>query len=361
MTRQEVFNFAAGPAVLPQAVLEKARDSLLDYNGSGMSVMELTHRGPDFQEIIDSASEGLKKLLSIPDTHDVLFLQGGATGQFAAIPMNLSGGRSVSYAVTGNFSKKAAAEAAKYAKVNVAADVSSSGFSRIPEQLELNIPADDAYFYYCANNTIYGTEWQYVPESPVPLVCDMSSDILSRSVDVSKYALIFAGAQKNIAPAGVTVVILDKSLAGNEMPITPAVLSYKVMLESGSMMNTPPCWCIYMIRLVTEWLEAQGGIAAMDELKRIRSGMLYDFLDGSSLFKPHAVPGSRSFMNVTFSTGSRELDAEFIAAASKQGLVNLKGHKVAGGMRASMYNAMPVEGAVKLVEFMKKFEVEHHV
>lgn len=361
MNREEVFNFAAGPAVLPEEVLKKAQASLLNYNETGMSVMELTHRGPDFQEIIDSASEGIKRLLNIPDTHDVLFLQGGATAQFAAIPLNLSEGKRVSYAVTGNFSKKAAAEAEKYTEVNIAADVSSSGFSLIPSQSELSYSKDDAYFYYCSNNTIYGTEWQYTPEVSVPLISDMSSDILTHEIDVSRHRLIYAGAQKNIAPAGLTVVIIDKSCVGKELPVTPAIMNYKTMLDNGSMMNTPPCWCIYIFRLVTEWLEAQGGVKAMDEIRRIRAGILYDFLDNSSVFRAHAMPGSRSFMNVTFSTGSKELDARFVSEASELGLLNLKGHKIAGGMRASMYNAMPVEGAVRLVEFMKKFEVENHV
>ena len=361
MTNDRVFNFAAGPSIMPESALITARDELMNYKGSGMSVMEISHRSSMFQDIFDSASSKLRALLKIPDTHEILLLQGGATTQFAAIPMNLIRGGTADYAVTGNFSGKAAEEAQKYGTVHIAASTASTGHDRIPSQAELKCSDSAEYFYYCANNTVYGTEWQYVPETPSVLVSDMSSDILSREADVSKYGLIYAGAQKNMSPAGLTVVIVDKSLAGRELPYTPKILSYKTMIETGSMLNTPPCWCIYMLDLTLDWVIAQGGVKAMDELKRERSGMIYDFLDESRVFKPHALPGSRSFMNVTFRTGSDALDAEFIKGAAERGLANLKGHKLVGGIRASMYNAMPVEGAKALLEYMKEFEIQHHV
>ena len=361
MAREHTYNFSAGPSVLPESALIKARDELLDYRGCGMSVMEMSHRSPMFQDIFDDAVSKLRELMAVPESHEILLLQGGATTQFAAIPMNLIEGKTADYAVTGNFAGKAAKEAEKYGRVHIAADTSSTGHDRIPAQQELSLSEDAKYFYYCANNTIYGTEWQYVPETSSTLVCDMSSDILSRPVDVSRYGLIYAGAQKNMAPAGLTVVILDKSLAGRELPYTPQIMSYKTMIESGSMLNTPPCWCIYMLGLTLDWVKAQGGVKAMEELRNVRAGMIYDFLDESRLFKAHAKEGSRSGMNVSFLTGSAELDAEFIKGAAARGLLNLKGHKVAGGMRASMYNAMPVEGARALLEYMKEFETKTHV
>ena len=359
MLRDQVYNFAPGPSTMPESALKTAAAELLNFRGSGMSVMEISHRSALFQEVFDSACGKLRQLMNVPDTHEILLLQGGATTQFAAIPMNLLEGGTADYAVTGNFSNKAAEEAAKYGTVHIAATTKPTGHDRIPTQAELKLTPDAKYFYYCANNTIYGTEWQYVPETAAPLVCDMSSDILSREVDVSKYGLIYAGAQKNMAPAGLTVVIVDKSLAGRELPCTPKILSYKTMIETGSMLNTPPCWCIYMLDLTLDWVIAQGGVKAMEERRQERAGLLYDFLDNSRLFKPHALPGSRSYMNVTFRSGSDELDAAFIKGAAERGLVNLKGHKIAGGMRASIYNAMPVEGVKALVAYMKEFEVSH--
>ena len=361
MSREKVFNFSAGPSVMPLGVLEKARDELLDYRSCGMSVMEMSHRSSLFQEIFDSTKAKLKAALSVPDSHEILFLQGGATLQFAAIPMNLMEGGTADYAVTGNFSGKAAKEAEKYGRVNIACDSSDAGHDRIPAQDELKLSDEAKYFYYCANNTVYGTEWQYVPETKAPLVCDMSSDILSRPVDVAKFGLIYAGAQKNMAPAGLTVVILDKSLAGREMPITPSVMSYKTLIKADSMLNTPPCWCIYMLGLTLDWLASQGGVAGMEQIKRERAGRVYAYLDESRLFKAHARADSRSDMNVTFRTGDPELDAEFVKGAAARGLLNLKGHKVAGGMRASLYNAMPMEGVTALIEYMKEFETKHHV
>ena len=359
MARENIFNFSAGPSVMPLPALERARNELLDYDGSGISVMEMSHRSKLFQDIFDRTKLSLKELMQVPDSHDILFLQGGATLQFAAIPMNLIESGCADYAVTGNFSKKAAAEAEKYGKVNIACDSSATGHDRIPTQDELKCTEGAKYFYYCGNNTVYGTEWQYVPSTSAPLVCDMSSDILSYPVDVSRFGIIYAGAQKNMAPAGLTVVIVDKSLLGRELAITPQVMSYKVLSEHDSMLNTPPCWCIYMLGLTLDWIKSQGGVAAMDSMRRERAALLYDFLDNSRLFKAHALPGSRSFMNVTFSTGDKELDAEFISGASAQGLLNIKGHKVAGGMRASIYNAMPIEGVHKLLNYMKEFELSH--
>ena len=359
MSRDQVFNFAAGPSVLPESALLEAQRDLLDYKGSGMSVMEMSHRSPQFQEIFDSTKAKLKAALQVPDSHEILFLQGGATLQFAAIPMNLLTGGTADYAVTGNFSGKAAKEAAKYGSVHIACDTADTGHDRIPGQAELSLTEGAKYFYYCSNNTIYGTEWQYVPETGSTLVCDMSSDILSRPVDVGRYGLIYAGAQKNMAPAGLTVVILDKSLAGHELPYTPQIMSYKTMIDNDSMLNTPPCWCIYMLGLVLDWLESQGGVAGMEQRKKERAARVYEYLDNSRLFRAHALPGSRSDMNVTFRTGSDALDAEFIELTKQRGLRNLKGHRIAGGMRASLYNAMPMAGVDALLETMKEFERSH--
>ncbi len=359
MKEDRVYNFSAGPSVLPEPVLERARNEIMNYHGSGMSVMEMSHRSPVFSAIFSETKEKFRSLLRVPENYEILFLQGGATLQFAAIPMNLMEGQSADYAVTGNFSGKAAKEAEKYGTVHIACDTGDTGHNRIPAQAELKLSKDAKYFYYCANNTIYGTEWQYVPESPAPLVCDMSSDILSRPVEVSRYGLIYAGAQKNMAPAGLTVVIVRKDLAGRELPFTPQIMSYRTMIETDSLLNTPPCWCIYMLGLMLDWLKEQGGVEGMEQMKRERAGLLYDCLDESRLFHAHALPGSRSDMNVTFRTGNAELDADFVRFAAEHGLVNLKGHKVAGGMRASIYNAMPVEGVQTLVKTMKEFERIH--
>ena len=359
MARENVYNFAAGPSVMPLPALEQARAELLDYAGSGMSVMEMSHRSKLFQEIFDSTKQKLKALMQVPDSHEILFLQGGATLQFAAIPMNLLQSGSADYAITGSFSGKAAREAEKYGRIHIACDTSATGHDRIPAQEELSLSADAKYFYYCANNTIYGTEWQYVPQAAAPLVCDMSSDILSRPVDVSRYGLIYAGAQKNMAPAGLTVVIVDKALLGRELPITPEVMSYQVLAKHDSMLNTPPCWCIYMLGLTLDWIRSQGGVPVMEQRRLQRAGALYDFLDNSRLFRPHALPGSRSFMNVTFSTGDEALDGEFVRGAAARGLLNLKGHRITGGMRASIYNAMPMEGVSALLDYMKEFEKDH--
>ena len=359
VNREEVFNFAAGPSVLPQRVLERAAGEMLNYRGSGMSVMEMSHRSAAFQEIFDTAKASFRELLQIPDSHEILLLQGGATLQFAAIPMNLLAGGTADYAVTGRFSGIAAREAEKYGTVHIAADTSDTGHDRIPAQEELSFSDGAKYFYYCANNTIYGTEWQYVPDAACPLVCDMSSDILTRPVDFANSALVYAGAQKNMAPAGLTVVIVRKDLAGKALAYTPDILRYDTMIRTDSMLNTPPCWCIYLFSLVLDWVREQGGVEAMDERKRERAKLLYDVLDDSRLFRPHARREDRSFMNVTFSTADKALDAAFVSGAAERGLLNVKGHKSTGGIRASLYNAMPVAGAAKLAAYMREFEKEH--
>ena len=343
---------------MPLSVLERAGSEITNYHGSGMSVMEMSHRSKVFMAIHAQTQEKLRRIMNIPQGYKTLFLQTGATGQFAAIPLNLMGeAGKADYAVTGNFSNLAMKEAKKYGTVNIAADSSDRDHSYIPAQDQLKLDPEASYFYYCANNTIYGTEWQYVPQvGNVPLVCDMSSDILSRPVDVSKYGLIYAGAQKNMAPAGLTVVIIKESLAGHELPITPTILNYQTMIEKDSMYNTPPCWNIYMLGLVLDWIDEQGGLEGMEKLRTLRSEMLYDVLDSSRLFRCHAEKGSRSGMNVTFRTGSEELDAKFVQEATAAGFVNLKGHRKVGGMRASIYNAMPVEGVEKLCDFIKAFD-----
>ena len=365
MKREEVFNFSAGPSVLPTEVLEIAGKEILNYGGSGMSVMEMSHRSKVYLEIFESTKSKMKSALSIPESHEVLFLQGGASLQFSMVPMNLIielGKGKADYAVTGNFATIATKEAKKYCEVSIAASSEDKNHSYIPKQSDLKLNHDADYFYYCANNTIYGTEWQYVPETgSVPICCDMSSNILSKPVDVSKYGIIFAGAQKNMAPAGLTVVIIDKNLAGKEMACTPLVMSYKTMIDNDSMYNTPPCWNIYILGLVLDWLEKQGGVKGMEQIKAKKAAILYDYLDSSALFNACAEKGSRSDMNITFRTGDEAKDEEFCKGATKLGLTNLKGHRKVGGMRASIYNAMPAEGVEKLVEYMKEFEVANRV
>ena len=357
MSDQRVFNFSAGPSMLPVSALERAGSEITNYHGSGMSVMEMSHRSKVFMQIFEETQQKLRRLMNVPDSHKILFLQTGATGQFAMVPMNLMGATGkADYAVTGNFSNLAAKEAVKYGTVNIAASSEDKNHSYIPAQSELKLSDDASYFYYCANNTIYGTEWGYVPETSAPLVCDMSSDILSTPVDVSKYGIIFAGAQKNMAPAGLTVAIVREDLVGHELPCAPTIMNYKTMIDKDSMYNTPPCWCIYMLGLNLDWVAENGGVEGMQKLRELRSGMLYDVLDNSKLFHCHAQPGSRSGMNVTFRTGNEELDAKFIQEAAEAGFVNLKGHRKTGGMRASIYNAMPVEGVERLCDFIRTFD-----
>ncbi len=354
--QDRIYNFSPGPSVLPEPVLKRAQTELLNYHGSGMSVMEMSHRSAIFEEIFSDAKAKMKEALQVPDSHEILFLQGGATLQFAAIPMNLMEGAAADYAVTGSFSEKAAKEAEKYGTVHIACSTKESGHDHIPPQEALQLSEDAKYFYYCANNTIYGTEWQYIPETKASLVCDMSSDILTKPVPVEKYGLIYAGAQKNMAPAGLTVVIVDKRLAGREQKFTPQIMSYETMIRTNSMLNTPPCWCIYMLGLVCDWLESQGGLAGMEKVNVAKANMLYQALDESKLFTVSAEPGSRSFMNVTFRTGNEDLDAKFVKESADWGFTNLKGHRSVGGMRASIYNAVPVEGVEKLCEFIRDFD-----
>ena len=361
MAVKRVYNFSSGPSTLPLPALEKAAAEMTDFRGSGMSVMEMSHRSKIYIEIFNETKARLKKALAVPDTHEILFMQGGATFQFSAVPLNLMGADGTAdYSITGNFSNVAAKEAKKYGAVNVAASSEDKNHTYIPAQGQLKFTLGAKYFHYCANNTIFGTEWKYVPETNgVPIVSDMSSNILSKPVDVSKYGIIYAGVQKNMGPAGMAVVIIDKRLAGNEVPLTPKCMSYRIAIEKDSMDNTPPCYTIYMLGLVLEWLEAQGGVAGMEKIKAEKSALLYGHIDNSSMFSGCAERDSRSDMNVTFTTGDEELDALFAKEAAASGLETLKGHRIAGKLRASIYNAMPVEGVRALVEFMKDFETKN--
>ena len=356
-----IYNFSAGPSMLPLPVLEQAAAEMTNYRGSGQSVMEMSHRSKVYQAIFDETKADLKRIMKVPDTHEILFMQGGATLQFAAAPLNLIGATGkADYAVTGNFSNLAMKEAKKYGDIRVAASSEDRDHCYIPSQEQLSVDPEASYFYYCSNNTIYGTEWKYVPDTgKVPLVCDMSSDIMSQPVDVSKYGVIFAGVQKNMAPAGMAVVFVDKALCGKALPITPKIMDYQIMIDKDSMMNTPPCYTIYMLGLVLKWVDKQGGIEGLQEIKKAKAKLLYDVLDESSLFKGHADKESRSDMNVTFRTGNEELDAKFVKEATEAGFVNVKGHRNVGGMRASIYNAMPMEGAKALADFMREFEIRN--
>ena len=361
MSTDRIYNFASGPSMLPLPVLEQAAAEMTNYHGSGMSVMEMSHRSQVYIDIFDETKADLKRILKIPDSHEIIFMQGGATLQFSAVPMNLIGATGAAdYAVTGNFSLLAMQEAQKYGEINIACSSEDKNHTYIPAQGDIKLSGDASYFYYCANNTIYGTEWKYVPDSGgAPLVCDMSSNILSVPVDVSKYGVIFAGVQKNMAPAGMAVVIVDKALAGFEHSLTPKIMSYQLMIDSDSMHNTPPCYTIYMLGLVLKWLDGQGGVEGMSKLKAEKSKILYDALDDSKFFTGCAEKAARSDMNVTFRTPSDDLDSKFVKESVSAGFDNLKGHRVAGGLRASIYNAMPIEGVRKLVEFMQKFELEN--
>ena len=358
MGNERVYNFSAGPSMLPLEVLERAGAEITNYQGSGMSVMEMSHRSKVYDKIFQDTRNRFRKLFHVPDNYHILFLQGGASTQFSMVPMNLIGKTGkADYAVTGNFSNIAYKEAKKYGTINLAVSSEDQNHTYIPTQDQLKLDPEASYFHYCANNTIYGTEWQYVPDTgDVPLVCDMSSNFLSRAVDVSRYGIIYGGAQKNLAPAGLTIVIVRDDLLGHELPYTPMMLGYKLMADKDSMYNTPPCWCIYMLGLVLEWLESKGGVEGMEQIKHNKAQLLYNVLDDSRLFTCAARPGSRSDMNVTFRSVSEEMDAKFIAEATAAGFVNLKGHRNVGGMRASIYNAMPTEGVEKLAEFIKEFD-----
>lgn len=361
MKREEVFNYAAGPSVLPTQVLETAAAELVNYRGTGMSVMEMSHRSKVYLDIFNETKQKFREALHVPDSHEILFQQGGGSLQFSMIPLNFSAaGDSVDYAVTGRFAGIAADEAERYCTVRRVYDGSAANFAHIPTQQELDLDPQAKYFYYCSNNTVMGTSWKYVPDTHgVPIMCDMSSEILSHGVDVAKYGLIFAGAQKNMAPAGLTMVIVDRALCGYERDITPLMLSYQRQINKDSMYNTPPCYNIYLLGLVLDWLKTMGGVEGMEKFKHERAAIVYNYLNESKLFKGCADEASRSDMNVTFRTGDKALDAEFAAFAQERGLLNLKGHRSVGGMRASLYNAMPMEGAVKLVEVMKEFEASH--
>lgn len=343
--------------MMPLPVLKKAAEQMLNYEGSGMSVMEMSHRSKYYDDIINGAQDVLRRVMNIPDNYKILFMQGGATMQFSAIPLNLMVTGKADYAITGNFARNAAKEARKFGTVQVAASSEEDNFTWIPTQDQLKLDPTADYFYFCANNTIFGTEWKYDPETgSVPLVADMSSNILSKPVDVSKYGLIYAGAQKNMGPAGVAVVIVREDLMGHYRENMPVLLDFALTANKNSMYNTPPTYTIYMLKLVAEWVEQMGGVEAMAKLADKRSSMLYDFLDSSELFRGAAQKESRSRMNVCFRTGDDELDKKFIKESIEAGMTNLKGHRLVGGMRASIYNAMPVEGVEYLIDFMKKFE-----
>ena len=356
-----VYNFSAGPAVLPEEVLKEAQAEMLDYNGTGISVMEMSHRSKAFDQIIQEAEKDLRDLMHIPDNYKVLFLQGGASLQFAMIPMNLMKNKVADYIVTGQWAKKAWLEAQKYGKANKIATSEDKTFSYIPDCSDLPISEDADYVYICENNTIYGTKFKELPNTKgKDLVADVSSCFLSEPVDVSKYAIIYGGVQKNIGPAGMVIAIVREDLITDDvLPGTPTMMKYKTHADANSLYNTPNCYCIYICGKVFKWLKKQGGLEAMKERNEKKAKILYDYLDESKLFKGTVEKASRSLMNVPFVTGDPDLDAKFVKEAKEAGLENLKGHRTVGGMRASIYNAMPIEGVEKLVEFMKKFEKEN--
>lgn len=357
-----VYNFSAGPSALPLPVLEKAQKDLVCCGDAGMSVMEMSHRSSAFQSIIDECEASLRSLLSIPDNYKVLFLQGGASSQFAMVPLNLfAKSKKADYVLTGLWAKKAYKEASRYGETNVVASSEDKTFTYIPKLDKNTFTKDADYFHITYNNTIYGTKYSALPETgDVPLVADMSSSILSEPVDVSKFGIIYAGAQKNMAPAGLTVVIVREDLIGNAMDITPTMFNYETHASNGSMFNTPPTFAIYICKLVCDWLKDLGGLDAMKEINVKKAAMLYDYLDNSKMFSATVENAEdRSLMNVPFITGNDELNAKFIKEATASGFVNLKGHRTVGGMRASIYNAMPTEGVAALVDFMKKFELDN--
>ncbi len=353
-----VYNFSAGPAVLPEEVLKEAAEEMFDYKGTGMSVMEMSHRSKAYDEIIKTAEADLRELMNIPDNYKVLFLQGGASQQFAMIPMNLMKNKKAAYIVTGQWAKKAYQEAKIYGDAVEVASSADKTFSYIPDCSDLNIPEDADYVYICENNTIYGTKFKELPNTKgKTLVADVSSCFLSEPVDVTKYGVIYGGVQKNIGPAGVVIVIIREDLITEDtLPGTPTMLKYKIHADAESLYNTPPCYGIYICGKVFKWLKKMGGLEKMKELNEKKARILYDFLDESELFKGTVEKKDRSLMNVPFVTGNEELDAKFVKEAKAAGFENLKGHRTVGGMRASIYNAMPIEGVEKLVEFMREFE-----
>ena len=352
-----VFNFAAGPSTMPVWALETAAQEMLNWNHSGMSVMEMSHRSKMYLEIFEKTVADFRDVMGVPEGYKVMFLQGGATAMFSAVPLNLMQGGKADYIDSGNFAHNALVEAQKYGEVNVAGSSREDNYTYIPDY---TLSPDARYVHITTNNTIYGTRYDHVPDTgDIPLVADMSSNILSEVYDVSKFGVIYAGAQKNVAPAGVVILVVREDLLGHELPITPKVMSFKKMADADSMLNTPNCFGIYVAGLTFEWLKKQGGVAAIEKVNIEKANLLYDFLDNSKLFRGTAQEKYRSRMNVTFVTGDADKDAAFVKEATARGLVNLKGHRIVGGMRASIYNAMPVEGVKALVEFMKEFEMNN--
>ena len=356
-----VYNFSAGPAVLPEEVLKKAAAEMLDYNGCGMSINEMSHRSKTFDEVIQTAEQDIRDLMNIPDNYKVLFLQGGASQQFAAVPLNLMKNGKAAYIVTGQWAKKAYQEAQKYGEAIEVASSADKTFSYIPDCSDLDIPEDADYVYICENNTIYGTKFKTLPNTKGHiLVSDVSSCFLSEPVDVTKYGVIYGGVQKNVGPAGLVIAIIREDLITDDVPAyTPTMLKWKTQADNGSLYNTPNCWSIYMCGLVFKWLKEQGGLEEMKKRNEAKAKVLYDYLDQSKMFKGTVRPEDRSLMNVPFVTDSEELNAKFIKEATAAGFVSLKGHRTVGGKRASIYNAMPIDGVQKLVEFMAKFEKEN--
>ena len=359
MTR--VYNFSAGPAALPEAVLQRAAAEMLDWHGSGMGVMEMSHRGKEFMSIAADAEARFRALLAVPANYKVLFMQGGAIAENAIVPMNLLRGRtSADYVDTGEWSKKSIKEAKRYAKVNVAASSADSGYTTIPPRAEWRLDPDAAYVHICSNETIGGVEYPDAPDvGDVPLVADMSSNLLSRAFDVSKYGAIYAGAQKNIGPAGLTIVVVRDDLIGQALPATPTAFDYRIVADNDSMYNTPPTYAIYIAGLVFEWIDAQGGLAAIERRNRAKAALLYDFLDTTEFYRAPVAREYRSLMNVPFKLHDEALDESFLKGAKERGMVQLKGHRSVGGMRASIYNAMPVEGVQALVDYLREFEARH--
>lgn len=361
MIENRIYNFSAGPSILPDEVLLSAQKNLLNYEGSGMSVMEMSHRSKVYDKIITDCMDNLRKVMNIPDNYKVLFLQGGASGMFAAIPLNVAPTGTADYILSGNFANQSYKEAKKYLKdARIAGSTEEEHYCRIPRQDELTLNPDADYVHICQNNTIFGTTWHYLPDTgSVPLVADLSSCILSEPVDVTKYGIIYAGVQKNMAPAGFAVVIVREDLLGHKSPLCPKIWDFALQDEKKSMINTPPTWSIYICKLVLDWIIGLGGVEELQKRNKKKAALLYDYLDSQTFYKPSAQKDSRSMMNVTFRTGDDELDKKFVDQSNHSGFSNLKGHRLVGGMRASIYNAMPYEGVEALVDFMKKFAAEN--
>jgi len=356
----QIYNFSAGPAVLPKTVLQRAQAEMLDWHGSGMSVMEMSHRGKEFTSILEKTESDLRKLLNIPQNYKVLFLQGGAIAENAMIPLNLLNGGEADYVVTGAWSKRSVEDAAAYGKINVAASSEADKFTNVPAYADWKLNQKASYLHICTNETIHGVEFDSLPEAGnVPIVADMSSHILSRSIDVTKYGVIYGGAQKNIGPAGLCIVIVREDLLGKASPLTPAVFNWKTQAENQSMINTPPTYSIYIAGLVFEWLLAQGGVAAIEQVNIAKAKLLYDYIDSTDFYENHVAVNNRSRMNIPFFLKDASLNDAFLKGAESNGLLQLKGHRMVGGMRASIYNAMPIEGVQALVNYMKAFESAH--